>query len=703
MYHMQHVRKTWKESGITMEKDAILNLLRTRQVVDVTATNGVDLLLAVEQAKQRGIAWACSDLLPGGSLSCALPGYQHREAQIEMAKHVGHAITDKNNLLVEAATGTGKSLGYLIPVVRSGKTTVVSTANKALQDQIFKKDIPFVQQHVKQFEAAILKGRANYVCIDRLSKVAQEEKGDVWDADYKQLRARVENDTAYDGDFEALDFAIHPELKSKVYADKDQCAWEKCNFYSQCYVKRMKERVQGAQVIVTNHNLLLLDADSERILPAHEVTVVDEAHHLERIAIDVRTTEVKPSRVTSLLRLKQVKKHSLEGTYLEVERQFTVTWELLETIFKKSSKYGSGVPLMHPIEEGLHLASLLDTMAGEIDRSRPGGMTEKEEKLYTLLVDRTRHVAEDMRKVFSVEHKGMYVYHIENDTDVRNGGFSVRVDMTPLDVASFLKERLFDKYTVICASATLATAKTIAHNVQLDFSYLRKSVGEDNPYTVEKVLPAVFDYKKHALLYVPEKFPVPVYGDNPVSHEYEQAIASEMLRLVRASRGRAFLLFSSKRMLELVYSRVALDIPYPVLRQGDMPTNELVRRFKNAGNAVLFGVKSFWEGVDIAGDALSLVVIDKLPFNPPNDPVGQARVEAMKVTGENWWGEYVLPQVILHLKQGVGRLIRTETDKGVMAILDARLYTKSYGRDVVASLPPARYTHHFRDVEQFFS
>ncbi len=288
------------------------------------------------------------------------------------------------------------------------------------------------------------------------------------------------------------------------------------------------------------------------------------------------------------------------------------------------------------------------------------------------------------------------------------GGIQLQVSAAPLDVTSWLQEKLFKKCNVICTSATLATIgpnPTHPEEKGPNFGYFRKRVGLDQideaDEVLERILPLTFDYESNALLYMPRDLPEPAYGAG--SDDYMKSIAREMYKLVKASRGRAFLLFSSKRMLERAYELMSPHLPYPLLKQGDMTRLELTRRFREEEGAVLFGLKSFWEGVDIAGEALSLVVIDKLPFDPPDDPVHEARVAQMKAAGENWFGTYVLPQAVLRLKQGLGRLLRSREDRGVMAILDTRLHTKGYGKMVLNALPPARRTSSIRDVEHFFA
>jgi Rad3-related DNA helicase len=275
-----------------------------------------------------------------------------------------------------------------------------------------------------------------------------------------------------------------------------------------------------------------------------------------------------------------------------------------------------------------------------------------------------------------------------------------------IDVAPLLKERLFDKWPTVCVSATLATvgSKPLkSRDTRLHFSFYKKRVGLDQHKVLERTLPAIFDYQHNARLYVPHDIPDPSYGNNQAAQDYMLAVAQRMYQLVMISQGRAFLLFASQRMLDQVYREISALIPFPILRQGDLPRAELVHRFKDARNAVLFGVKTFWEGVDIPGAALSLVVIDRLPFEPPDDPVHEARVTQMKARNENWFRDYILPQAVLQLKQGVGRLLRTDDDRGVMAILDPRLHTRGYGKTVLRALPPAHHVTALKDVERFFA
>ncbi len=660
----------------------------------VISVNGKTLQTIVEE-----------DLRQGGVLSRQLPGYEERTAQIEMATTVARSLAQSVPAIIEAGTGTGKSLAYLLPIVRSGKVAIVSTANKALQEQLFYKDIPFVQKHIKPFEAALVKGTANYVCLDRLESERVGMQFYAKNRDFKRLLQVIEDpDSDFAGDFETLGFQLPSDIRSRVATDGDQCAWSKCEFFGDCYVRRMRARAERAQVIVVNHTLLLLDAAMEGfLLPERDVIVLDEAHHLEEEATRSFTVTIGPMQIQTLLAQKMLKDHSLLHLQDETLQAAEHMWSRLYQVANPG--YKGRVNLTEPLEEGLLLATRVADLADSLRKQRPKNLAEKEEQLYDKLVKRAQNLAENVRMVFSVAQPDKFVYYVER-AEASGNRVTLQASAAPLDVTTWLKERLFNKCNVICTSATLATiGPNPAHPEQKgpNFAYFRRRIGLDpleSPDVLENILPLTFDYESNALLYMPRDLPEPAYGLG--ADDYMKAIAREMYKLVKLSRGRAFLLFSSRRMLDRAYELMSPHLPYPLLKQGDMTRLELTRRFREEEGAVLFGLKSFWEGVDIAGEALSLVVIDKLPFDPPDDPVHEARVAQMKAAGENWFGIYVLPQAVLRLKQGLGRLLRTRDDRGVMAILDTRLHTKGYGKMVLNALPPARRTASLRDVEQFF-
>nr|BBH94757.1 hypothetical protein KTA_29560 [Thermogemmatispora argillosa] len=650
-----------------------------------------------------------ADLRQGGILSRSLPGYEERPAQIAMAEVVARALEQERHAILEAATGTGKSLAYLVPIVRSGRVAIISTANKALQEQLFYKDIPFVQQHIKPFEAALVKGMGNYICLDRLENERLGLQFYAQNREFRRLYELTQDPEAdFNGDIESLDFPLSPELRSRIVAERDQCAWSKCPFFFDCYVRQMRLRAERAQIIVVNHTLLLLDAALEgHLLPERDVIVLDEAHHLEEEATRAFTITISPNQIRTLLAQRMLKEHSRLSLQEEAERAWLTTWRRLEQLARHCGP-GSRLNLHEPVEEGLHLATAFAQLADSLRQERPRDLPEKESTLYDRLLKRTQNLAEQVRTVFSVNQPERYVYYLERVTQAGQRGSHIEVSAAPLDVTSWLREKLLKTRVLIFTSATLAT--TGPHPLRPEekgphFAYFRQRIGlsyEEMPEVEEHILPLTFDYEQNALLYLPRHLPEPAYGGDEAVRRYTEAIAGEMLHLVNASQGRAFLLFSSQRMLDAVYGLLQQSsLPFRLLRQGDWPRSELLRQFK-AEPAILFGLKSFWEGVDIPGEALSLVVIDKLPFDPPDDPVHAARVALMKEAGENWFGSYVLPQAVLRLKQGLGRLLRTRDDRGVMAILDSRIYTKSYGRLILKALPPARRTDRLEEVYRFF-
>ncbi|GCE11481.1 helicase C-terminal domain-containing protein [Tengunoibacter tsumagoiensis] len=657
--------------------------------------------------ESRLLSKVVSDLRQGGVLSESLPGYEERPAQVEMASLISRAITESTPAIIEAGTGTGKSLAYLVPIVRSGEVAIVSTANKALQEQLFYKDIPFVQRYIKPFEAALVKGVNNYVCLDRVESERTGMQFFTKNRDFNRLlEMTLDPDSKFNGDFETLGFQLPNDIRSRVATDSDQCAWNKCAYFEDCYVHKMRERAERAQVIVVNHTLLLLDAAlGGFLLPERDLIVLDEAHHLEEEATRSFTISVAPAQIQTLLAQRMLKDHTLLHLQDETMRTAMLMWSRLEQITNFGFKGRAN--LEAPMEEGLRLATVISDLADSLRKQRPKTLDEKEAPLYDKLLKRTQNLAENIRTIFSVSAPDKFVYYIERIEGSASKGFVLQASAAPLDVTSWLKEKLFDKCNVISTSATLATIgpnPVKPHEKGPNFAYFRKRIGldpQERPDVLEHILPLAFDYEQNSLLYLPRHLPPPTFGEG--ADDYMLDIAREMYKLVKISRGRAFLLFSSKRMMDRAYELMSPHLPYPLLKQGDMTRLELTKRFRQEEGAVLFGLKSFWEGVDIAGDALSLVVIDKLPFDPPDDPVHEARVAQMKAAGENWFGTYVLPQAVLRLKQGIGRLLRTREDRGVMAILDTRLHTKGYGRQVLDAMPPARRTSNIRDVDRFFA
>jgi Rad3-related DNA helicase len=606
--------------------------------------------------------------------------------QVEAASHL--------YLAGRAMIPTHNSIAYLLPIVRSGKVALVSTANKALQEQLFYKDIPFVQQHIEPFPAALVKGMGNYLCLDLLEEERAFQQYTRQTA-FARMEELLGDYGRWDGDLDLLPVALAPDTRGRVAADNERCAWRACAFYQDCYVREMREAARQARVIVVNHTLLLLDAAMGGfLLPERDVVVIDEAHHLEEEATRAFTISVTPGRVRSLLAQQRLQQNSDPAVQQRVMAASAEAWDALARAGRPDAL--GRQRLSAPIEEGLYLAGALTDLAESLQAKRPLTLDEKEDLLYDKLVKRTRVLAADTRVVFGQEAKEERVYYAEQSASRRgrSGQPTQSVSAAPLAVTELLREKLFERAPVIATSATLAVGG--------DFSFFRSRVGLTGAQ--EATLPYAFDYRSHALLYVPRMRYEPAYG--AASAAYLDELAEQMEQLIAASRGRAFLLFSSQRALQHVLKKLE-DGPagshFTFLVQGEgLSRSELTRQFRVRERAVLFGLKSYWEGVDVVGEALSLVVIDKLPFDPPDDPVNEARVNAMKQAGENWFGGYALPVAILRLKQGLGRLLRTKDDRGALAILDKRLYTKSYGAETLRALPPATRTADISEVRRFF-
>ncbi|HEY6406173.1 MAG TPA: ATP-dependent DNA helicase, partial [Ktedonobacteraceae bacterium] len=435
------------------------------------------------------------DLCQGGILSQSLPGYEERPAQIEMASIVARSLTQNTPAIIEAATGVGKSLAYLVPIVRSGKVAIISTANKALQEQLFYKDIPFVQQHIKHFDAALVKGIGNYVCIDRLENERTGMQFYAKNRDFTRL-VDITNDpeAKFNGDFETLDFQLSGDIRGKVCGDSDQCAWRKCNYFSDCYVREMRENAEQAQIIVVNHTLLLLDAAMDGFfLPERDVIVLDEAHHLEEEATRSFTITISENSVLTLLAQKLLKNHTLLSLQDEAEKALLNTWDRLNLVADLGFKGRAN--LQSPVEEGLKLATIITELADSLRKQRPKDLPDKEGLLYDKLLKRTQNLAQNIRIVFSVDQPSKFVYYVERVARQGQRGFQLQVSAAPLDVAVWLKEKLFDKCNVICTSATLATIGPNSTNPEdkgPNFAYFRRRTGLDlleNPDIIERILP----------------------------------------------------------------------------------------------------------------------------------------------------------------------------------------------------------------------
>ncbi|MDP1917034.1 MAG: ATP-dependent DNA helicase [Myxococcales bacterium] len=639
---------------------------------------------------------------PNGALSAVLSGYEHRPAQLQMAKAVELALETGSPLLAEAGTGTGKTLGYLVPAVLSGKRVVVSTATRTLQDQVFEKDIPLLRDVVGlPFEAALLKGRSNYLCAQRFEAFDQSPT------------FATQDDAAHWPEFRKWAFATQtgdrgetrvPENWSgwpQVSTTSEACLGSKCPLYESCFVTRGRRAAAECDVIVVNHALFFSDLSLRArggeeklgILPAYDVVVFDEAHALEDVATEHFGVSVSSGRLTSLaqdllgvLPVTDGRASHLGALSITLRSRGEVLFRELSLAFPVEAldtRRGNDFTLTPEVVDLLRppAAAVLETLAAIVaitgdDDPDLGALNRRAVETAAAL----EHVvqADDTRQVYWAETRGR----------------SLALRAAPIDVGESLGRFLYeDVGAVIFTSATLTSP---TGRQQRSFEYVARRFGLDPKATASVSVDSPFDFPTQAAFYVPAHLP------EPNAPTFTLEFSREVLRLIRLTGGRAFVLCTSLRHLDEVHALVSPHIDVPVLKQGEAPKGVLLEQFRERPS-VLFASASFWEGVDVPGDALSLVVMDKVPFAPPNEPLQAARIEAIRASGGNPFDEYQVPQAALSLRQGFGRLIRTRTDRGIVALGDTRVLTKRYGKQLVASLPPAQRFTRLDDVKRWWA
>ena len=637
---------------------------------------------------------------PGGLLARAIPAYEPRSAQLEMAERVWDALNTRRPLLVEAGTGTGKTLAYLVPAILSGMKVVISTGTKNLQEQIFRKDVPLLSRELPQpFRAACMKGISNYLCKRRFREHdARERLAGSLDATLDAVRA-------WEAETESGDRAELPQLGDdaplwrEVSATAETRLGPRCPHFERCFVTQARRRAQQADLVIVNHHLFFADLalrtqwPQAQLLPAYEAVIFDEAHQLEDVITEYFGVGVSSARRTALTRdlARAIAADEAPDPLAAVGAHVTTRAQVLfDTLRRRIDARLERCVVTAQTWEGdaekdAHaLDTALEELEGALDaadgRQLADGGSEAEALArrasairsdLALLVDGAQRM--DARHVFWAETRGRGVF----------------LKASPIDVAEIVREKLLAQTdATVFTSATLSTGG--------DFEFVRARLGLES--AMEARLPSPFDYRAQALLYLARDLPDP--GDA----SFADAAADRMLELVEASRGRAFLLFTSHRQMQRVYQAIAHAIDHPVLLQGEKPKHLLVEEFKRRKGSVLFATASFWEGVDVVGEALSLVVIDKLPFQPPDDPLVAARCRRLEDEGREPFAVYQVPHAALALAQGFGRLIRHREDRGVVALLDRRAVVKGYGRRVLAGLPPdCPRTASLDDVRAFFA
>jgi ATP-dependent DNA helicase DinG len=643
---------------------------------------------------------------PGSPLSRALEGWERREGQLAMAEAVERAFETERHLFVEAGTGTGKTLAYLIPAVLSGRKVVISTATRALQDQIFSKDLPLVGEalaaHGVSVNAALMKGLSNYVCLRRLGEA--RTTGSNASSPALSRIAEWAQTTATGDRAELSDLPEDAEVWRDVASSSDTRIGANCEHFEACFVTRMRREAEEAQIVVVNHHLLLADLAlraSKRgahasVLPPYDAIVFDEAHQVEDVATDFFGVRVSSARVDSLLRDAEsalAAANSLEALKNgPVRSALESARETSKALFARLALDVAGGPgdTRRVLGEGdlgpevRQAHEALDARLEAVEliaRSKPG-------EALALISRRAGELRDDLRGILSgtrISEEGE-VSSTVRWLDVR--ARSVSLGASPVDVGATLRSRLFDRVpTVVCTSATLATG-TSCH-------FAKARLGAP-PEAEELIVPSPFDFASRAALYLPDDLP------EPADPRFEDAATARIADLVTMTGGGAFVLCTSARAMRSISQRLRGRVGFPVMVQGERPKHLLLSKFRASGKAVLVATMSFWEGVDVPGWALRLVVLDKIPFAPPNDPVVAARCAALDREGGNGFTQYSVPSAAMTLKQGFGRLIRTQKDAGIVALLDRRAVKKGYGRALLAGLPPARRVRTIDELRAFW-
>jgi ATP-dependent DNA helicase DinG len=648
-------------------------------------------------------------------LSRKHPAYEFRRGQLQMAQAVEQALAEKRHLIVEAGTGTGKTLAYLMPVIRSGKRVIISTGTKNLQEQLFYKDVPFLEQALygdasgSRLSVCYMKGRNNYLCRKKLYDLTdQPVLSGLEEIEQYRAIAAWEKTTSTGDRAELAELPEASLLWHKLDARTEACIGQKCSEWERCFITEMRRKAMESDIIIVNHHLFFADlaiklqadgAPDAGVLPEAAAVVFDEAHELEDVAGNYFGISISNLRVEDLARdVENSLQHnrmltaSLSGALGSLRERSQFFFSLLPPGNGRFSFETRREFLEENGDEFLSLNQALIRLSGELE-----GLPQKPEEVFNF-VRRGQEIqvqlkfaleSEDRNTVFWIERRGgrFGSRNTSKSNEPLRGRQNVFLQATPIDVAPILRECLWSKLEcAVLTSATLAVGG--------GFEYIRQRLGME--HARESVLPSHFDYESQALLYVPPDLP------DPRTPQFTEKASDRIRRLLEITRGRAFVLFTSYAQMNDIYQRLLGVVEFPILKQGDAPKSALLEEFRLTPNAVLFATSSFWQGVDVQGEQLSCVIIDRLPFAVPSDPVVAARVKAIDADGGNAFFQYQVPAAVITLKQGFGRLIRSLHDRGLLVLLDNRILKKQYGRLFIESLPNYKKSTDIRAVESFF-
>lgn len=626
-----------------------------------------------------------------------LPQVERRPSQQKMVQAVAQALENQRSLIVEAGPGSGKSFGYLIPLLQqSTRPIVISTATIALQEQLIHKDIPFLAAASgrEDLTVKLVKGRGNYLCIQKLKEAQREfQKDKAASLHLQNLLGELQQ--GWDGDFAGLDWSLPRELLDEVRSTGDDCLGFRCSFYDENPYRMAREDLDKADLLIANHALYCQDiASGGALLPPHDVVVFDEAHQLKNYALNAFTQRIGKYATTKLLQ--KINRRLMPVPDLFVGQIQTGEAGLLSWLFqnargRRNFRLQPDLEFLTQVENHVRVLEELNRWIAALD--------VKQLRVVETELDADRASVQQGKLVDQLQ--GLLArwqwFLEEGDTLTRLSRVNwVEIDpdhlyyelrSTPLDVAETLMEHVWQPKTAVLTSATM----TVNH--RLDF--FQQEIGLSDAMADTLVLPSPFNFAQQCVLYLPQHPDLP---DDPNHPDFVPVMAEMILDLLEHTQGRAFVLFTSVQNMRRVSELLADRLAFPWHMQGELPRNRLIDWFKTTPNSVLFATATFWEGIDVPGDALSCVIIDKIPFTSPEDPVNQATVDLMKFRGEDWFGGYALPQAILKLRQGFGRLIRTKEDRGVVAILDPRLRTKGYGQKIRYSLPKVPIVSHLVDI-----